>query len=108
MKRIFQTPSLRGRQPEAISNTGARLLRRASALLAMTVIFLTSCAPVALNAPIPAFDTGIDSNSWAQIPASEFHFGQHEDIESTEAYEIMITDVTAAQYANFLNIALSD
>ena len=75
--------------------------------LAMTFILLASCAPVDLNAPMPTFDTGIDPNSWAQVPAGEFHFGQHDDIESTEAYEIMITDVTADQYADFLNTALA-
>ena len=31
--------------------------------------FLASCAPVDLNAPLPAFDTGIDPNAWAQVPA---------------------------------------
>ncbi len=75
--------------------------------LVLLTVFLASCAPVDLNAPIPTFDTGVDPNSWAQIPAGEFHFGQHGDIESTKAYEIMITDVTAAQYADFLNTALA-
>jgi formylglycine-generating enzyme required for sulfatase activity len=74
----------------------------------LLVALLASCAPVDLNAAIPTFDTGVDSNAWAQIPAGEFYFGQHEDIETTEAYEIMITDVTAAQYADFLNAALAD
>jgi formylglycine-generating enzyme required for sulfatase activity len=74
----------------------------------MTMILLLSCAPVDLNAPLPDFDTGIDPNAWSQIPAGEFYFGQHEKIEMTAAYEIMITDVTTAQYADFLNIALAD
>ncbi|MFZ5905554.1 MAG: formylglycine-generating enzyme family protein [Chloroflexota bacterium] len=74
----------------------------------MTIIFLASCAPVDLNTPIPSFDTGVDPNAWAQVPAGEFYFGQHEDIESTDAYEIMITDVTAQQYAEFLNAAVAD
>jgi len=76
----------------------------------LTPILLTalliSCAPVDLNSPMPTFDTGIDPNAWAQIPAGEFHFGQHDDIETTDAYEIMITNVTTAQYADFLNTAL--
>ncbi len=75
--------------------------------LAMTLALLASCSPVDVNAPIPTFDTNIDSNAWAQIPAGEFHFGQHKDIASTDAYEIMITDVTTAQYADFLNSALA-
>lgn len=74
--------------------------------LVLFTALLASCAPVDLNAPMPTFDTGIDPNTWAQIPAGEFYFGQHEDIETTDAYEIMVTDVTTAQYADFLNAAL--
>lgn len=83
-------------------------MKRLFTTLYLFTALLASCAPVNLNAPIPTFDTGIDPNSWAQIPAGEFYFGQHEDIEVTDAYEIMITDVTAAQYADFLNAALTD
>jgi len=57
---------------------------------------------------MPTFDTGIDPNAWAQIPAGEFYFGQHEDVKTTDAYEIMVTDVTAAQYADFLNATLAE
>lgn len=70
-------------------------------------VLLASCASVDLNAPMPVFDTGVDPNAWAQVPAGEFYFGQHEDIETTAAYEIMVTDVTTAQYAAFLNEALA-
>lgn len=77
-------------------------------ILILLAALLVSCAPVELNAPIPSFDTGIDPNAWSQIPAGEFYFGQHEDVETTDAYEIMITDVTTAQYADFLNTALID
>lgn len=73
----------------------------------LLAVFLVSCAPLDLNAPLPKFDTGVDANAWAQIPAGEFYFGQHETVESTQAYEIMITDVTTAQYAEFLNEALA-
>lgn len=74
----------------------------------MTLAILTSCAPVDLNAPLPAFDPGIDPDSWAQVPAGEFYYGQHEQIETTGAYEIMVTDVTVSQYAAFLNAAQAD
>ena len=70
-------------------------------------LLLASCATVDLNAPMPAFDPGVDPDSWVQIPAGEFYFGQHEDVQKTDAYEIMITDVTTAQYAAFLNEALT-
>jgi formylglycine-generating enzyme required for sulfatase activity len=73
----------------------------------LLVTLLTACAPVDLNAALPVFDTGVDPNSWAQIPAGEFYFGQHEDVETTAAYQIMITDVTTAQYAAFLNQGLA-
>jgi len=69
---------------------------------------LASCSPVDLDAPIATFDTGIDPNTWAQIPAGEFNYGQHESIKNTKAYEIMITDVTVSQYAEFLTLALAD
>jgi sulfatase modifying factor 1 len=75
--------------------------------LLLLVTLLTACAPVDLNAEVPVFDTGVDPNSWAQIPAGEFYFGQHEDVETTAAYQIMITDLTTAQYAAFLNEALA-
>jgi formylglycine-generating enzyme required for sulfatase activity len=57
---------------------------------------------------MPTFDTGVDPDSWAQVPAGEFHFGQHENVETTDAYEIMVTDVTVSQYAAFLNAAQAD
>jgi formylglycine-generating enzyme required for sulfatase activity len=76
--------------------------------LILLAALLTSCAPVDLNAPIPAFDTGIDPKAWAQVPAGEFYFGQHEDVETTSAYEIMITNVTLSQYADFLTAAWAD
>ncbi len=74
----------------------------------LLAVFLSACAPVDLNAPLPIFDTGVDSDAWTQIPAGDFYFGQHDDIETTGVYEIMLTDVTTAQYAAFLNQALTD
>ena len=80
-------------------------------LLLTVILFaglLASCAPVDHNAPIPSFETAIDPNAWAKVPAGEFYFGQHEDVETIDAYEIMITDVTTGQYADFLTAALAD
>ena len=46
-------------------------------LLAISfLLLLTACKPVDLDAAIPAFDTGVDPNSWAKIPAGEFLAGQ--------------------------------
>ena len=108
MKRFTTRLSLRGQSPKQSPSLGWGLLRQTIVLLAMTVTLLASCAPVDLNAPMPTFDTGIDPNAWVQIPAGEFYFGQFEDIETTEAYEIMVTPVTMTQYATFLNEALAD
>ncbi len=83
-------------------------MKRIALTLGLLILLLTSCAPVDLNAPIPIFDTGVDPESWAQIPAGEFFFGQHDDMENTSAYEIMVTDVTVSQYAAFLNAAQAD
>lgn len=76
--------------------------------LSLLTALLASCASVDLNAPLPSYDTGIDPNSWAQIPAGEFLYGQHDEVETTDAYEIMVTNVTTAQYADFLKTALAD
>lgn len=83
-------------------------MKRLFLTIILFAALITSCAPVDLNTPIPSFDTGIDANTWVQIPAGEFVFGQHEDIQSTGAYEIMITDVTSLQYADFLNTAIAE
>ena len=83
-------------------------MRRLFLNLSLLAVLLASCQAVDLNAPMPTYDTGIDPNTWAQVPAGEFYFGQHEDVESTDAYEIMVTDVTVSQYADFLNAALAD
>jgi len=73
----------------------------------LLTFFLASCAPVDLNAPLPTLDTGMDPDTWVEVPAGEFYFGQHEKVASTEAFEIMVTTVTTAQYAAFLNEALA-
>jgi len=74
--------------------------------MVLVALVLAGCAKVDLNAEMPVFDTGVDPNAWARIPAGEFFSGQHDEVVSTEAYEIMVTNVTTAQYADFLNAAL--
>ncbi len=77
--------------------------------LTMILIILTSCAPVDLNAPVLVYDTGVDPNAWATVPAGEFLLGQFAKPTSLDYdYQIMVTDVTVAQYVDFLNAGLSD
>ena len=58
------------------------------AIIAVLAALLASCAPVDLNAPVPVFDTGIDPTAWADVPAGEFYYGQHEAVQTTDAYSI--------------------
>ncbi len=73
-------------------------------------LLLASCASAgaAASQPPPKIDTGIDPESWALIPAGEFLKGQHrEEVMVDYDYEMMVTDVTNAQYARYLNEALA-
>ena len=73
------------------------------------MLLLAACGPVDLNAPVPTFETGVDPEAWALVPAGEFLSGQHDDPATIDYdYEIMVTDVTVAQYVDFLNEALAD
>lgn len=68
---------------------------------------LTACGGEAEAKP-PVIDTGVDPESWAVVPAGEFLEGQHEHPTLVDYdYEIMVTDVTNAQYARYLNEALA-
>ena len=70
---------------------------------------LTSCRNADFKATAPVFDTGVDPESWVSIPAGTFLSGQFDQETAIEYdYEIMVTDVTNAQYAEFLNSALAD
>ena len=56
----------------------------------------------------PYIDTGVDPDSWVTVPAGEFPYGQHDHMTMVDEYQIMVTDVTNQQYADFLNEALAD
>jgi formylglycine-generating enzyme required for sulfatase activity len=76
--------------------------------LVMVIIILSACASVDLNASIPEYDTGIDPSTWVIVPAGTFFHGQQAELAEIDyEYEIMVTDVTVAQYVDFLNNALS-
>jgi formylglycine-generating enzyme required for sulfatase activity len=82
-------------------------MKRILPMIILLAVFLTSCASVDLDAPLPVFETGVDPEAWAQIPAGEFYYGQFDEEKTTDAYEIMVTNVTTTQYASFLNDALA-
>src|SRR5574340_1717723 len=76
--------------------------------LILFILLLAGCAsypPITKTEPI---DTGVDPASWALIPAGEFNYGRHnEKILLDYDYEMMVTPVTNAQYAAFLNQGLA-
>ena len=84
-------------------------MRAASLYLVLVFIFLA--VPAHLWTWMPRsqrFDTGVDPESWVIIPAGEFLSGQlNEPVTIDYDYEIMVTDVTVAQYVSFLNEALA-
>ena len=84
-------------------------MKQALIFLVLLVIFLASCAPSEVQTtPPPGIDPGIDPDSWALIPAGEFLMGLHEHETILDYnYEIMVTDVTNLQFANYLNEALT-
>ncbi|MCK5455646.1 MAG: SUMF1/EgtB/PvdO family nonheme iron enzyme [Melioribacteraceae bacterium] len=76
----------------------------------LIIVFSISCTAQEKGdlQPIKLVDTGIDSEAWVEIPAGEFLKGQHRhETMIDEAYEIMVTDVTNAQYVQYLNEALA-
>ena len=84
-------------------------MRRLSSSLLAVTLFLSACGTVDLNAPIPLYETGVDPNAWALVPAGEFLSGQHDHPAVLDYdYEIMVTDVTVSQYVAYLNQALAD
>lgn len=76
----------------------------------LAVLLLAGCAAEIEMPPAPplAVEAGANPETWALIPAGEFLKGQFEE-ETLLAYdyEIMVTPVTNAQYAAYLNEALA-
>ena len=84
-------------------------MKRLIAPLLAAVLLLSACSTVNLNAPLPVYETGVDPEAWALVPAGEFLSGQHNDPLTIEYdYEIMVTDATVSLYVAFLNQALAD
>jgi formylglycine-generating enzyme len=77
-------------------------------ILGLAALLLVGCQPQMESAP-SFIETGINPESWVIIPTGEFLQGQHDhETEVPYDYEIMVTDVTNAQFAAFLNEAFAD
>ena len=84
-------------------------MKRTFPALILLAAILGACAPVDHNAAVPVFDTGVDPTAWATVPAGPFQTGQGADPASVDHdFQIMVTDVTEAQFISFLNQALAD
>jgi formylglycine-generating enzyme required for sulfatase activity len=75
-------------------------------------LLLAICAggctvPTPVNPP-PTFQTSIDADSWATVPAGEFKMGRHgHEVLIPYDYQVMVTPVTNARFALYLNDALA-
>jgi formylglycine-generating enzyme required for sulfatase activity len=81
-------------------------MKRGIFSLIVVALLLTACqAAPSISESIPPYvDTGVDPDSWVTIPAGEFPQGQENVMTMIDYdYDIMVTDVTVEQYAEFLN-----
>ena len=80
--------------------------RKNTLLLGLAALLLVGCQTQSSPAPSAAIETGVDPHAWVTIPAGHFWIAQHDhETEVNYDYEIMVTDVTNAQFAAFLNEA---
>ena len=84
-------------------------MKRFIITLSLLIILIVACNSGESDSPaIPYYDPGIDPDSWALVPAGEFVTGRTENEASVDyGYEVMVTDVTNGQYAEYLNEALA-
>ncbi len=84
-------------------------MKKTILLCTIAILTLASCQQVDFQVPPTVFDTGVDADSWAVVPAGDFLSGQFQDpVTLAYDFEIMVTDVTNEQYADFLNLAIAD
>jgi formylglycine-generating enzyme required for sulfatase activity len=77
----------------------------AAILLVLVAVGCGANADLADTRP-PQIRTDANPEVWALVPAGEFFYGQHEHVVNIQyPYEMMVTDVTNAQYAVYLNEA---
>jgi formylglycine-generating enzyme required for sulfatase activity len=56
--------------------------------------------------PAGGIESGVDPEGWARVSAGDFYSGQFEHEKTLDYdFEIMVTHVTNAQYAEYLNLA---
>ncbi|MRS03351.1 hypothetical protein EG832_09040, partial [bacterium] len=84
-------------------------MKRKFNFLLAAVIMVTACKPVDLTLPVPDYETRVNPDDWVTVPAGDFLAGQFDETVAMDSdYQIMVTDVTVAQYVNYLNSSLAD
>ena len=79
-------------------------------VLILSAVFLAGCGaePTPSQAVYDYRDSGIDSSAWVEVPAGPFIKGQYDHDGMVDYdYEIMVTEVTNTQYAQYLGEALA-
>ena len=85
-------------------------MRRLTYIFIFLALAATACQPAPSISSItpPYIDTGVNSDAWVTVPAGEFPHGQESHLTMIDYdYQIMVTDVTVAQYTDYLNAALA-
>lgn len=79
-----------------------------SILILMVVFLLGACRIYPLDeGPELVVDPGVDPSDWVTIPAGEFLAGQFDkEVLLDYDYQIMVTEVTNQQFADYLNQAV--
>ncbi len=76
--------------------------------LLLVVLLVAGCtSPDPLAGPSYLFESGVDPETWALVPAGDFLMGQFNHETSVDSFEIMVTDVTNLQYAEYLNAMIA-
>ena len=76
--------------------------------LLLVVLFITGCtSPDPTAGPPAVFDPGVDPEAWVLVPGGEFLMGQFNHETLVDEFEIMVTDVTNVQYAEYLNASIA-
>lgn len=85
-------------------------MKRLIVLPILLALLLAGCGNETATLPAPPkFDPGVAPDSWVVIPAGEFLMGLHEHETNVDYnYEIMVTDITTTQFADYLNLALAE
>jgi len=84
-------------------------VKRLVPALIVVAALLAACGAADRDAPVPTFETGVDPNAWARVPAGVYLAGQKAGPATIDYdYEILVTDVTVALYVDFLNTAVAD